>query len=107
MAPFLEGAFVKVGMAVQGLSMNIQTEEQIIKATMTTNGSLSPYYSLGFKNSYYGNSGFGYGFGITYLDSYALDQATTRNEQTVNADLGTYVTTSMYAIQPSFFFDRS
>jgi len=52
MAPFLEGALVKIGLAVQGLAMNIETEDQIVKASMTTNGSTSPYYSLGLNKGF-------------------------------------------------------
>mgnify|MGYP000108741545 CR=1 FL=1 len=107
-APFLEGAHVKLGLAVQSLTMKVETgkDDPVVKAQMSSTGSLSPYYSIGFKNNYFGDSGFGYAFGLAYLDSYALEQNIKRDSSETEVDLGTYVTTSMYALQPTLFFSR-
>lgn len=104
-SPFLKGASLKVGASFHGLNMDIQAKgEGPVLAKMAARLNPSPYASLELSNAFIGNSNFGYSFGLTYLDSYALDQTISRDGKSENIDLGTYVAGSLGAVQPALFY---
>lgn len=100
---FLQGANIKIGIAMAKQTMSIEdteTEEEI--AAMDGDFVPAPYYALSTKKSFFGHSDFGYEFGFSYSNSYALNQSIDNGKY--REDLGTYSTITMATFNPSLFY---
>ncbi len=99
----LDNAEIKVGLAINRLQLSIK-QDNVDKAVLTAPNAVSPYFSFSLGESYFDHSSWGYEYGISYLDSYALDQRIKRGGSDELFDLGTYAAGYMIAIQPSVFY---
>ncbi len=103
LASLLDNAEIKVGLAINRLQLSIK-QDQVDKAVLTAPNAISPYLSFSLGESYFSHSNWGYEYGISYLDSYALDQRIKRGGDDELFDLGTYAAGYMFAVQPSVFY---
>lgn len=102
---FLDGAQVDISLAIKGTNINIHDKSSgDLEAHMTSVGVPSPGISLSLAPSFFGQSRLGWSLGFTYEDSYALKQRLRRNGQNKDVDLGSYITTTMIAAEPSLFY---
>ena len=102
---FLDGAHVEISLAVKGTNINIHDKSSgDLEAHMTSTGVPSPGISLSLAPSFFGQSRFGWSLGFTYDDSYALEQRIRRAGKNKDVDLGSYITTTMIAAEPSLFY---
>lgn len=102
---FLDGAQVEISLAIKGTSINVHDKSSgDLEAHMTSTGVPSPGISLSLAPSFFGQSRFGWSLGFTYDDSYALEQRIRRSGKHKDVDLGSYITTTMIAAEPSLFY---
>jgi len=102
---FLEGAQLSISLSLKGTNITIDDKDsERRQAHMTSMGIPSPGLSLQLAPSFFGASRFGWSMGFTYDDSYALEQRIRRGGQNKDVDLGTYLTTTVIAAEPSLFY---
>lgn len=102
---FLDGAHIDISLAIKGTNINVHDKSSgDLEAHMTSTGVPSPGISLSLAPSFFGQSRFGWSLGFTYDDSYALEQRIRRSGKNKDVDLGSYITTTMIAAEPSLFY---
>lgn len=103
--PFLDGAYVTAGLSISSLSITVfDNSDSNTLAELNDSALPLPFIAFHLKPSFFGKSNFGWGVGFDYSNAYALEQSIIRSGDTKNVDLGTYITTTLFALTPNAFY---
>jgi hypothetical protein len=103
--PLIEGSYITAGLALRSLSVTITDNSSGNDLANIRDTTLpTPFVSFSLKPSYFDDSSFGWGVGVSYSDAYALEQRVIRSNNNIDVDLGSYITTTMLALTPNAFY---
>jgi hypothetical protein len=100
-ARFLEGASVKVGVALYSGQLEL-TRNDSVKAYLLGILSPAPYYGFSFSPAWFGASRFGWELSFLYTNAVAVNQRFARADNDYR-DVGTYASMTFVSFSPSAF----